>query len=245
MKKYAVLWTALLTLLAAGHSQAQLGGPELESPMLKAGEWKKLFGDVNAFTATCDMRILAKGEKTPTTMVMKMSYLEGKMRTDMDMAQMQSPDLPPQAVQQMKQMGMDKMTGIMLPETKKMLLIYPGLQGYVEMPLPKDEVAALEKEPKIEKTALGKETINGQACVKNKVVITDAAGKQQELTVWNATSLKEFPVKVETAFEDRAVTIHYKDVNLGKPDSKQFEPPSGFAKHNDLQQLIMKKMLGQ
>jgi len=36
------------------------------------------------------------------------------------------------------------------------------------------------------------------SCVKNKVIVTDDKGDKHESTVWNATDLKNFPVKIET-----------------------------------------------
>jgi hypothetical protein len=37
-----------------------------------------------------------------------------------------------------------------------------------------------------------------QNYVKNKVVVTDKGNRHDEYTVWNATDLKKFPVKVQS-----------------------------------------------
>lgn len=206
----------------------------------------KIFGKNTAFSATADIKVSeAKSDTVDTTLVMNMAYSEGKVRADVDMGNMKSAQLPAEALAQMKQMGMDKMSTIVLPETKKMLLIYPNLNSYTEMPMDKEEASAVDKEPKMEKTVLGKETVDGHPTVKHKVVITDDAGKKQEMTVWNATDLKDFPIKIETTEGENKVVMAYKDIKLAKPDASLFEAPKGAKKYASAQQMIMEKMMEQ
>jgi hypothetical protein len=83
--------------------------------------------------------------------------------------------------------------------------------------------------------------------VKNKVVITDDKGQKSEVTVWNATDLKDFPVQIQTAEKENTVVMRYRDIQFAKPDAKQFDAPAGFTEFGDVQQLmegVMKKMLG-
>ena len=111
------------------------------------------------------------------------------------------------------------------------------------MPMDKEEATALDKEPKMEKTVLGKETVDGHPTVKHKVVVTDDSGKKQEMIVWNATDLKDFPIKIETSEDGSKVVMAYKDIKLGKPEASQFEPPKGAKKYGTAQELIMEKMM--
>jgi len=198
-------------------------------------------GSHEAFTATADMKVSGKGKKGDTKLSSKSAYLAGKMRTEMDLTKIQSAELPADAVAQMKQMGMDITVSILRPDLKKMLLVYPSMNAYVEMPLPKDEEASLN-DAKVDTTDLGKETVDGHPCVKRKVTITDSQGKKQDFTTWNATDMKDFPVKLETSFEGQTITIAYKDIKFDKPDAKLFEAPSGFAKHSNMQALMMEQM---
>jgi len=88
----------------------------------------------------------------------------------------------------MKQMGMDKTVRILRPDKKVEYLIYPGLQAYVEEAIKNADAARPESDYTVETTELGKETVDGHACVKNKVTVTDKEGKKHECTVWNATT---------------------------------------------------------
>ena len=114
-------------------------------------------------------------------------------------------------------------------------------ESYIERPLKDSDVIRPQSDVRIEVTELGNETVDGHPCVKNKVVETDKKGRRHEYTVWNATDLKKFPVKIETGVqtgEQRStVTILIKDVKLGAPDAALFEPPAA-KKANALTLLL-------
>lgn len=222
MKRLLGLTTAFLLLAPAQFLFAQMpggAGSTANTALLK------LFGKHNNFTVHADMQMLDGAQKETMNMDFTMSVLDGKLRADVDVSKIKGALMPPEAIAQMKQMGMDRVTSIVRPDKKMMILIYPGLNAYMDVPLPKGAADSLNSEPKIEKTALGKETINGHSCVKSKVLMTDANGQKQEITVWDATDLKNFPIKVQMIEEGQNIVMQYKDVQFIKPDPKQFEPP--------------------
>jgi outer membrane lipoprotein-sorting protein len=252
MKKHIhVLTAAVLSLiLIPAHAQpgmrGGMGGPP-SGPHF-GGDMAKIFGENSSYTATLEMRAPGGAGGAEIIMPGKLAYLEGKSRFEMDMTEMKGGDLPPQAAAQMKQMGMDKMIIISRPEKNITFMIYPGLQAYVQMPPPDPDAAKPASDFKSEATELGKETVDGHACVKNKVVVTDKAGTARQSTVWNATDLKNFPVKIETSDGGTTVTMLFKDVKFDRPEAAQFEPPAGFKKYDDMmtmmQQEMMKRMGG-
>ena len=65
---------------------------------------------------------------------------------------------------------------------------------------------------------------------------------------WNATDLKKFPVKTETAESGTKVTMLFMDVKLSKPEATQFDAPAGLKRYENLmalmQEEIMKRMGG-
>jgi hypothetical protein len=252
MKKHLALLTAVILGFTHSSSHAQpgmrgsMGGPP-PGPRL-GGDMTKIFGENSAFSANLEMQTAGGAAGDAMTMPGKLAYLEGKSRFEMDMTQMKSSKMPPQAAAQMKQMGMDKMVAIARPDKKVSYLVYPGMEAYVENPIQDPDAAKSEADYKSEITELGQDTVDGHACVKNKVVVTDKDGKTHESTVWNATDLKKFPVKVETTEGGTTVTMLFKDVKLAKPDDGQFEPPSSFKKYDSMmtmmQQEMMKRMGG-
>jgi len=226
----------MLVASAAGIARAQMpsGGP----PGWNAA-MTKLFGDVKAFSAKAEMRALDKSGRPAIQVPMNYALLDKKVRIDIDMTQLKGPNASPDQVALLKQMAMDRVACIVALDKKAMQLVFPSLAAYVESPLPEAEAAALDKDLKLQKTAMGKETIDGHPCVKNRVIMSDAKGQQGEALVWNATDLKEFPVQMQMNDKETTVVMRYTEVRLSKPDAKQFEAPSGFTKHPDMQQLMI------
>jgi hypothetical protein len=235
----------LVAVLAVSSLTAFAQGPQGPSTGLNAA-MTKLFGAHTAFSAKAEMQ--AKGGPTgDMSMTMDFALLDGKTRSDIDMTTMKSAQLPPNAVEAMQQMGMGRMIGINDPKANSILVIYPGLESYLEMPVPPAEAAASKEEYKIEKTEVGKETVSGHATVKYKVTMTDSKGAKKEALMWSASDLKDFPVKMETTEQGATVTVTYSDVKFTKPDAALFAPPAGFAKHTSqqgLMQAAMMRMMG-
>jgi hypothetical protein len=235
----AVHWLASATVFA------QLPGADSSAGVSAA--MTKLFGNLTAFSAQSEVRVLGKDQKEIITTPMRFALLDKKIRVEVDTSQVKNKDMPAAALASMKQLGMDRVISVTRPDKRATYIIFPRVQSYVNVVLSKEDAEAFEKNPKIEKTALGKETIDSHPCVKNKVVITDAQGQKNEATVWYATDLKDFPVQVQTADKENTMVMHYRDIQLARPDAKLFAPPAGFTEYKDVQQLMqaaMKKMLG-
>ncbi len=207
-----------------------------------SGSTTKLFGENTAFSATMEVRLNAPGGGDPMTMPYKMSYDQGKSRMEVDMTEIKGGAFPPDAMDQMKAMGMDKMIMIARPDNKMALIIYPGLKACVENPMPEASATAKPEDFKIELTEMGKETIESHACVKNKAVVTEKDGTRHESTVWNATDLKKFPLKIEMNEGGNAATITFKGVTLTKPDAKVFDAPSGYTKYGNMMDMMQQVM---
>ena len=219
-----------------------MGGP----PALDfGGSMGKLFGNNPDFTADIEMQMPGRSGGETMTVPGKIAVADGKSRFEMDMANMKGGNMPAEAASQMKAMGMDQMVTISLPKEKTTYMVYPGLQAYAPVTMRNPEAAKPESDFKIETTELGKETVDGHPCVKNKAVVTDDQGNKHESTIWNATDLHNFPVKIETQEQGRTMTMLFKDVKLTKPDASLFEPPSGYKKYDSQMALMQDTMMKQ
>jgi hypothetical protein len=236
----------LLGLITALGQPGFGGGPMggSSSGVGLSGSAVRLFGENSAFSA--NVEIEAKGGAAGESLLMpgKMAFDKGKSRFDMDLSQLKSEKMPPGAADQMKAMGMDKMSMISRPDKKQSYMVYPNLKAYVEMPLADREAqAATAEDWKLETTELGKETVDGHSCIKSKAIVTDKDGKKYEATVWNATDLKKFPVRMQMSEQGTLITMTYKNVKLAKPDSGEFDPPSGLTKYNSMPEMMQQVMM--
>ncbi len=226
--------SALVLLAAALSAQAQVPGAGGPAGMTAA--MSKLFGNIKNFTARADTQVLDGSQKEMVKMPMDFEFLDGKMRVQVDMGQMKNSNMPPGALDQLKQMGMANVISIIRPDKSLVYVIYPDTKIVMKMPLPKDE------EPKLKKTSEGKETIAGHPCEKNKIVLTDAKGQTADATTWNATDLKDFPIQIEAKDKENTSIIRFSNVQLGKADAKDFEPPAGYTQYNSPQEMMQDMM---
>jgi hypothetical protein len=242
MKTSCCLILSIVLSIVGVNAQFGRPGAPPPGPGLSAST-AKLFGDNSTFSASLEVQTGGAGDTEPMTLPGKIFFDQGKSRFEMDLSQSKGGKMSPEAAAQLKSIGMDKMIVISSPEKKVGYQIYPGMQAYVESPLPESESAAATSDFKLEVTELGKETVDGHPCIRNKTVVTDKEGKKYESLVWNATDLKQFPIKIERTEDNTKITMLFHDVSLSKPGADLFEPPAGVTKYDSMQSMMQQIML--
>jgi Domain of unknown function (DUF4412) len=242
MKSFAYITRLSAVVLAAFllNSQpicGQIPGADKNTAGMNAS-MVKLFGSNTNFVSKAEARVVDKNQRETTKMSMGFDMLAGKIRLDIDIANVKSREMPPELITNMKQMGMDQTITILLPDQKSIISIYPGLKSYAESPMPKEDVEAAAKQYKLEKTHVAKETIDGHPCDKENVTLTDSAGAKEHVTVWYAADLKDFPIQMQIPNEDSTLTMKFTDVKLGRPELSQFQAPAGMTKYDNVNALM-------
>lgn len=237
------LWLGLALASAQLGAPGGLGGTP-RGPRL-SGSMTKLFGENSAFTAAMEMQMKNDGGTEVMTVPGKVSFLDGKSRFEMELTKIQGNQLPAEAAGQVKALGMDTVVMLSRLDQKLAYMIYPGLQAYLENALDATELNGAPSDYQLALTALGEETLDGHACVKNQAVITDKDGQKHNAIVWNATDLKNFPIRIQQSEDGQAVTLHFRDVKLAKPEADQFQPPAGFKRYDNMMGLIQQVMMKQ
>lgn len=199
----------------------------------------KMFGDIKAFTAKANVRLLDKDQKETSTMPMTMALRDGKMRTDMDLSEVKMGGIPPEAAAMMKQAGMDKMVTLIDPAKKTSTMMYPNMQAYADMPVNEEEVGG----GTVQSKDMGEEKIDGHTCKKVQLTATDAKGKTQEALVWQAKDLKNFPIQMQMKQKENTVVVKFQEPKLETPPASQFEIPAGYSKYPTFQALLQAAMM--
>jgi hypothetical protein len=235
----AVSALGLITAAAQPGGPGGMGGPG--GPNF-GGSMSKLFGDNKQFSATIELQS-KDGRAGDTTIPGKLCFDDGKSRFEMDLTKMKNSMMKDSGAEMMKAMGMDSMVAIARPDKQVSYTIFPGMKAYAETPLSESENAKTAEKYKVETSELGKETMDGHPCVKNKVVVTDDKQKKHESIVWNATDLKKFPVRIETEEGGTKLTMLFKDIKLAQPDAKNFEAPSDLKRYTSREELMQTEMM--
>lgn len=251
MKKSILLLTATLGFAAAipGYAQFSPGGGGGNPD----GALQKIFGTNLNFSANMAVDLKSPEPDSSLAMTGKIYFSGGDSRTEMNMANMKSARLQPQAIEQMKAMGMSQVVSISLPASDTLYMIYPDLEAYAKIPVHKKTDA--DKDAQVEKTELGRETVDGHPCVKNQYVVTENGSKTTALA-WLASDLNNCPVKIQVD-SNRPVggqdvptttTLHFTDINTATPAASLFLPPTSYHAYANMQEMMrtemMKKMGG-
>jgi hypothetical protein len=236
-KQTLVRFIAAIALACSVHAQpGHMSGPNFN------GSTAKLFGQNTAFSATVEVQITTPQGQT-MSMPGKLAFDSGKSRYEISIGDAKGTQMQPGMAEHLKAMNMDTTITITRPDKQTSSVVYPGLSAYIESPLQDPDAAKADSSFKMDSTELGKETIDGHPCVKNKVVVTNDAGKTHESTVWNATDLKNFPVKIEMVEQAHTMTMLFKDIKTSKPDAALFDPPADDKKYDNLSALMQAEMM--
>src|SRR5690606_22600148 len=86
--------------------------------------------------------------------------------------------------------------------------------------------------------AIGKDSLDGHPCVKNKVTFTREDGQKEIHTVWQATDLKNFPVQILTEQKEGTMITRFKAIEFTQPDASTFEAPGEFKEYGDMKSFL-------
>jgi hypothetical protein len=232
MRRLALWFIVLVgSVLPAG---AQFDGPGSTGV---SASLVRLFGTNHAFTAQAEVQVLDPDNKERIGTPMNFTLTGGKIRVEVDMNRMRNREQP-NAVAQVKPLGLDQVVSIIRPDQRTTLVAFPKLRSFVKLEMPANEAEAFLKRAKIERTTIAKEKMEGYQCVKQRVVITDDSGQKSEATVWTAPELRDFPVCVATREKQGTVVIRFRNVQFARAEPSRFEPPAGFIESADMQALM-------
>jgi hypothetical protein len=190
-----------------------------------------LFGNTTAFTSKVEAQILDASHKESLRMPMNFAELDTKTRVEIDVSQIQSRSLSAQQVKEMKDAGLGKIVSIIRPDKKVSYILYPGVQSYTIVPMPKEESDVLASKLKINKTELGRETVDGHPCVKRHVTVANGERTVLDAVTWNATDLKDFPVQIQTQDKGNTSILHFRQIQFTRPEAKLFEIPDRYKQN--------------
>ncbi len=231
----ALLFAAPLFAAETNRSSAGAGGLAQSSA---AGMVTKLFVGIPGFSAQAEMSVLDKTGREQMRTPMQYAWRAGAVRMDVDLAQIQSPNQKPEMIAGLRRMGMDRQSSIMLPSVGRLVMAYPTLQGFAELPLPRQDAAVLAEEFKIERTDIGREKFGERDCVKQRVTFTGGFNRKVQATVWAAPDLEKFPVQIEIEEGAQRVVFRFREVKLVVPDATFFEPPAGYTRFPTMSALV-------
>ncbi len=232
----AAAWMMGAAALAAPASGASTNEFNSHAAFLAAA-LSEFFSDTRNFTAGVEVTVPPLPREAALKLPFGVAVSDGKMRWELDLANVKSAEFSPAVVSSFKDMGLDRMFFTYVPG-KPLILVLPGVKSYIEMPNPPGRAVQQQAQQKIgrlEKREIGRETIAGQPTIKYAVKVP---GDDGTATVWQATNLQNLPVKLVVTKEQKTYQFQLSNVRLGAPDPRYFEVPAGLTKMADLNAVI-------
>src|SRR5882672_5149882 len=94
----------------------------------------RLFGTNTAFTAQLEVQALGKDNKELIGTPMNFMQLDSRVRVEVDVTRMRGPEQP-NAVAQLKPLGMDQVISISRPDLRVKYIAYPKLRAFIKLPM--------------------------------------------------------------------------------------------------------------
>lgn len=213
-------------LVGAGFAVAHGGGVLAQgSPARIHQELIATFGEKTAFSATAVMK-----SKSPSGEGLeRFSYTFSHGMLRLDRTSNDNPFLPEVFRKMRRDRGIDVWYEIVRPTDRTM--VFPKRKVYA--------VDADTHEPpsRIESTPLEKATLEGRACVRERLSIDNGQGAT-DLIVWRpADDPKGIPVRIENEHGGSTTILEFEDVKREEPDPALFEPPTRFEKYPSILEL--------
>ncbi|HOV89805.1 MAG TPA: hypothetical protein PKW07_03740 [Syntrophorhabdaceae bacterium] len=138
--------------------------------------------------------------------------------------------------------GMKDIVTIANGDTKKSITLNINKKIYYEESIKQQDgiMPYYETDMVVDKKKMGTERIDGHPCNKYDVVYYRKSNPKDKFKaiIWEATDLKDFPIKMEFAGPQGKTTIMYKDIKIGAAKASMFEVPKGYKKVNSVQEVM-------
>lgn len=236
---WTATWALAVAVVASLSALGQAGG-------MPGGElgynaaMAKLFADVPYFSADVETTLTNLTDKTRLSIPMRMHKRQDQLRIEVDFVKLKGTGMAMQGLAAMQNIGMARMTSLVDPKQKGMTVLFPELKAYSKVSM--SEADLPEDGFKVSKKPAGKETVNGQACVRQKVTLTSTDGQKVEATTWEATALGNFPIRMLFQQKEGSMNMAFRDVVLQSPADDLFKVPADYKSFDSMSSLMQEAM---
>lgn len=235
----------LTALLGASVARAQWVGPYAQQVPFFAAALSEFISDSRAFTARAELQLPAVKGDAPLVLPFTMATLYGRMRWDLNASQLKQSSLPPEAAGLLQQFNLDRVVFIKNPD-QNALVALPGQKAYAEIPRqsnPDLENQAELKMGRLEKKYVGKEVVDGHPCEVYRLILPEDKAKTEEAAVWQATDLKDLPVRIRIKIKDDVYGLQLRNINYKDPDPRAFDKPTTFTQYPSVDAMLQSVLL--
>ena len=219
-------------------------GPLGQAPFLAAA-MSELFSDSRPFSAVAVVQL--PGDQPNQGIPLGFATLDGKMRWYLNLDQARTSRLDADITEWLREAKLSQIVLILRPQTNA-LVVLPGLKQWFEFAPPKPEgieEKAREKAGFLQKTEVGRETVEGHPCVKFRLDLPKERGPGEVAYVWQATDLKNLPIQFRATINGETYGLLFRQIKDAPPEARYFEAPADYAKISGPAVLLQNALLGR
>lgn len=241
-------WTALglASVLVAAPARAQLLPEGLaERVPFFAAALTPLLSEPRPFSARAEWIFFADSPEDRTSVPVTLTMNGGAMRWDLNLADSPRENFLPGALPALKGMKLERIS-LYLQPGRAVQVVFPGAESVVVIPLPKEQRVvgkAGEQAEQLTQTAVAREVIDGQPCVKYRLTVPVTKTTTEEAFVWRATALENFPLRLQIRFGTESHVLQFKNPSFAKIEPAQLTPPAKFKRFADLEAMFQASLL--
>jgi hypothetical protein len=209
-----------------------LAAPQFTAPAVKIPE-PPSFGYMDYgtrdFTALLIAQTIDRSGKETVRFDMPLAKAGKRIRMEMDLSRTATGGMDMPA-------SLGKMTSIHQGDNKVSYTLYPDVRKFVVHQHTGESVQG--EKPRIERTKLGNEVIDGHPTDKYRIRMTYKNGRTEEGFIWNARDLHDMTIRSEIECKDSQVITQLKDISLRTPLASLFEVPAGYTEAQNFMDLV-------
>ncbi len=226
--------TFYLALFCVATATAQdFGALATSMPKMKA-VFSKLLAETPEFSASAVVETFTTNGVLQMKMPMNFALTADRMRQEIDVMGLSL--LPPEVRTAAQKGHLDKIVIITQTDTRKIFLLFPRVQAYVQYPIPEavlDEMTARANSVNILRKEFAQETIENHLCTQVKLVVMETNRPPEFALLRCATDLNRFPIRMDILTPTSTTKFAFEEVSLKRPEASLFEVPTKYAELPD------------
>jgi hypothetical protein len=222
-----VLCLVLTSGLAASAADA-FSSLATSLPKMKA-VFSKILADTPDFSANAVVGMFATNGTMLAKMPIDFALTADRMREGIDVMQM---PFPQEVRDVMQKSHLDKIDIITQTDTKKIFIVFPGIEAYQEYPISDDvldEMTTRTKNVSIKRKEYKQEMIENHPCTQATLVVSETNRPTEIAILRCATDLQNFPIRMDILTPTSTTRFMFENVQLKKPDAALFEVPANYT----------------
>jgi hypothetical protein len=205
-----------------------------EAPIVSAA-LVKVLEKCPPFSAEVSVNVTGKADPVPTTAAGSIDSQNGNLRWQVKLGDIRSAQLSSNAKAVVRQINGDRFLLLTRPDKHTNYLVLAGAHACLEQPLPSVKLSG--------KTASGTDTLDGRACSKERLRLTQPDGATNQLVLWRAKDLKNVPVQVEFSDSGQVIRVRFSNVRFQSQPGNAFDVPPGLSKYGSMEDLVQSVLL--